>query len=163
MKRLLGLPWIVDDVMSFIKCQRQPPLFIQSLDVNAAVGESLVRLFDEEKTQLLEQIKEKIRVKNLVEARLQSFKQNLSIYFSGISRTLLFHHNSNIELCVLSNEDCHTSKDIKAEMSVLEPLACQLKAKDDVKNTAGDTEMEHLFNEVRLQNTGHFPVRIWHV
>jgi hypothetical protein len=133
------------------------------LDVNAAVGESLVRLFDEEKTQLLEQIKEKIRVKNLVEARLQSFKQNLSIYFSGISRTLLFHHNSNIELCVLSNEDCYTSKDIKAEMSVLEPLACQLKAKADVKNTAGDTEMEHLFNEVRLQNTGHFPVRIWHV
>lgn len=150
---MLGLPWIIDDVMAVIKCQQQS-LVPQIINVNAAVGESLARLFDEEKAQLLEEIKERIRVKNLVEAHLKVSKPNLSIYFTGTTRTMLFDHKSSLELCVVNKNTCHQSTDIEADRNLLELLKCNLKAESD-------QEEANLFYDVYLQNKTHFPVSMF--
>ncbi len=149
--------------MSEIKCQDQSLLSSENLNINASVGKSLVRLFDEEKTQLLEQIKERIRVKNSIDAHLQSFTPNISTFLTGTSRTLLFHHKSNMELCVISNDTSDDDMNVEKERNFLEPLVCKLKAEEGDKQTAGNTEIKNLFFEVRLQNKEHFPVRKLHV
>lgn len=150
---MLGLPWILDDVIAIIKCQ-QPSFFPQSItNVNAAVGESLVRLFDEEKTQLLEQIKQRIRVKASVEAHLKASKPNLSVHFTGTSRTMLFRNNSSVELYVVNKNTCHQDTDIEADRNLLELLKCHLKAETD-------QNMTNPFYEVCLKNKTHFPVRM---
>ena len=139
--------------MAMIKCQQQS-LVPQIINVNAAVGESLARLFNEEKTQLLEEIKERIRVKNLVEAHLKVSKPNLSIYFTGTTRTMLFDHKSSVELCVSDKNTCHQSTDIEADRNLLELLKCNLKAESD-------QEEANLFYDVHLQNKTHFPVSMF--
>ena len=151
-KRLLGLPWILDDVIAIIKCQ-QPSLFPRDINVNAAVGGSLVRLFDEEKAQLLELIKERMRVKDLVEAHLKISVPNLSIFFTGTSLTMLFHHKSSVEICVINKDTRDRCTDIEADTNLLETLKCHLKAETD-------QNMTNIFCEVYLQNKTHFPVRM---
>ena len=100
-KRLLGFPWFVNDIILAIKNRKQPHHFSQSLNVNTTVGESLARLFNEEKTWLLEQFLERVRTKNSIVRHLKGVLPQHSMIVTGSSATLLFHENSDLDICVL--------------------------------------------------------------
>ena len=100
-KRLLGFPWFVNDVILAIKNLKQPHLFSQSLDVNTTVGESVARLFNEEKTWILEQLLERVRTKKSIARQLKGIIPQHSMIMTGSSATLLFHENSDLDICVL--------------------------------------------------------------
>ena len=108
-KRLLGFPWFVNDVMLAIKTAknhqvRSRPLTQEHgllLDVNATVGDSLVRLFSEEKTWLLEDLQERVRTKNSISRHLKLVLPKLSVTMIGSSATLLFHQKSDLDLYIL--------------------------------------------------------------
>jgi hypothetical protein len=137
------------------KCQQHSPGNAPK-NVDCAVGESLVRIFNDEKMLLLEQVKERIRVKNSIDSHLQAL--NHSTFFAGTSRTLFCHHNSNMELCIIPSTHT-TDGDINNEMeqNILQQLVCKLKAEEN------DKEKNNLFFEVRLQNKEkRHPVRKFH-
>ena len=91
-KRLLGFPWFVNDIILAIKNLKQPHHFSQSLDVNTTVGESVARLFNEEKTWILEQLLERVRTKKSIAASKRRFTTAFDDYewflsHASISRT----------------------------------------------------------------------------
>ena len=100
-KRLLGFSWFVNDIVLAIKNRKQPHHLSQSVNVKKTVGESLARLFNEEKTWLLEQLLERVRTKNSIARHLKDVLPQHSMIVTGSSATLLFHENSDLDICVL--------------------------------------------------------------
>ncbi|XP_028390591.1 uncharacterized protein LOC114515528 [Dendronephthya gigantea] len=147
-KRFLGLPWIVDDVMSAMITQHQSHSLAQNLNIEAAIGQSLVRLFEEEKEQLLEQTKESIRMKNAIVAYLQTLNPDLVIYFTGATRTMLFQTKSPVEFCALpkSLTGIDAGFDSEIGLKTLQPIVRHLRAKKGP------------FHEVFLLNKEQFPL-----
>ena len=117
-KRLLGFPWFVNDIMLAIKNLKQPPHFSQSLNVNTTVGESLARLFKEEKTWILEQLSERVTTKKSIARHLNGVIPQHSMIVTGSSASLLFHENSDLDICLLpqSTQKLHGVPVISQEM-----------------------------------------------
>ena len=117
-KRLLGFPWFVNDIILAIKNLKQPHHFSQSLDVNTTVGESVARLFNEEKTWILEQLLERVRTKKSIARHLKGVLPQHSMIMTGSSATLLFHEHSDLDICVLpqSTQKLHGVPVISQEM-----------------------------------------------
>ncbi|XP_068758712.1 uncharacterized protein [Montipora capricornis] len=167
-KRLLGLPWFVNDVMLAIKKHRRRPSPSQTPDVRTQVGESLIRLFIEEKTWLLDEFKTRIRTKDAVFRHLKRIQPNLSVTMTGSSATLLFHHESDLDLCLMSQDtqirksSCHPREHLEKgkisledERKALEALVPRLKEEEEQEE-----EPRNLFYEVRLVNKTNFPVLV---
>lgn len=136
-----------------MKGQNRSHLLAQNLNIEAAIGQSLVRLFEEEKEQLLEEIKENIRIKNSIITHLQAYNPNLVIFFTGATRTMLFNKKSPIEFSVLGKNqtDCDVGLNTEVALQTLEPIARHLKAKEDP------------FHDVFLCKKERFPVRRMYV
>ena len=87
--------------MLAMKNLKQPLHLSQSLNVNTTIGESLARLFNEDKTWLLNQLFEKVTTKNSIVRHLNDGLPQHSMIVTGSSATLLFHENSDLDICVL--------------------------------------------------------------
>ncbi|XP_068758709.1 uncharacterized protein [Montipora capricornis] len=167
-KRLLGLPWFVNDVMLAIKKHRRRPSPSQTPDMRTQVGKSLIRLFIEEKTWLLDEFKRRVRTKDAVFRHLKRIQPNLSVTMTGSSATLLFHHESDLDLCLMSQDtqirksSCHPREHLEKgkisledERKALEALVPHLKEEEEQEE-----EPKNLFYEVRLVNKTNFPVLV---
>ena len=169
-QRFLGLPWFINDVMLAIKRHKNLPGPSQALTVRTTVGESLVRLFNEEKTWLLEELKTRIRTKNEIDRHLKRVKPNYRFTMIGSSATLLFHDKSDLDLCILP-QDTHTSRlsedpvayseersiPVQDQAKALEALLPYLK-EEEQENAEENEETRNLFHKVRLVNKKNFPV-----
>ena len=151
---------MIEDVISPINSLQETEFFTPNFSVDTAVGESLLRLFHEEKMEKLEQIKEGIRLKDTIEKHLQPCQRGISIHFTGSSRTMLFNLKSKMEFCVLSNENRRVSGlETECEVNVLQPLIGQLQAEEEV--VASNEDVVNLFYDVRLQDRKEFPVGVY--
>ena len=175
-KRLLGLPWFINDVMLAIKGRKEPPgsISAQALDVNTMVGQSLTRLFNEEKSWLLEDFKTRVRLKSKISSHLKSFQPNHSLTMIGSSATLLFHKKSDLDLCVLPQryhtrsrgvpavQPEETSISIEDQAKTLQTLIPHLKEETppSEEENQEDKNATNLFRKVRLVNKKHFPVSL---
>ena len=172
-KRLLGLPWFVNDVMLAIKERKEPPgsISAQALDVSTIVGQSLTRMFIEEKTWLLDDFKTRVRIKNEISSHLKSFQPNHSLTMIGSSATLLFHQKSDLDLCVLPQRNHARSPGVSVvqlkENSIsIEDQANTLQAlipylKEDTQSDKQEQQQQdatNLFRKVRLVNKKYLPV-----
>lgn len=172
-KRLLAFPWFINDVMHAIKELKEAQGSAQALDVSATVGQSLARLFIEEKTWLLEEFKTRVRIKNAICRHLKSFQPNNSITMVGSSATFLFHQKSDLDLCMLPQK-AHTRKSlgfpvvaeendtsVEDQAKTLETLIPHLKEEQRSEEGGGggeDRNENNLFYKVRLVNKKQFPV-----
>ena len=172
-KRLLGLPWFINDVMLALKERKEPPgsISAQALDVSTIVGQSLTRMFIEEKTWLLDDLKTRVRIKKRISSHLETFQPNHSLTMIGSSATLLFHQKSDLDLCVLPQRHHARSPGVsvvqlKENGISIEDQANTLQAliphlKEDTQSDKQEQEDENatnLFWKVRLANKEHFPV-----
>ena len=173
-KRLLGFPWFINDVMLAIKNCKDPPSQPQVLNVSTTVGQSLVRLFSEEKTWLLEEYKVRVRTKTVICRHLleKSAQPSCSMIMIGSTATLLFHKKSDLDLCFLPQgtqvrnlralpvvppEENNTS--IEEQAKVLKSLIPHLKEERSEEQEQQDEPNEkNLFWKARLVNKKHFPV-----
>ena len=172
-KRLLGFPWFINDVMLAIKTRKDRPSKPQALDVSATVGQSLVRLFHEEKDWLLEEFRARIRTKNVVCRHLLAAESTSSMSIVGSTATLLFHKTSDLDLCILphdtqvrshhalpvvSLEGSNTS--VEEQAKVLRSLIPFLEEETSEQQGKEDENVKNLFWKVRLVNKRNFPVSI---
>ena len=172
-KRLLGLPWFINDVMLAIKERKEPPdsISTQALDVGTMVGQSLTRMFIDEKSWLLEDLRARMRIKNRISSHLRSFQPNCSLTMIGSSATLLFHQKSDLDLCFLPQRYHTGSRGVPAvqpeeNSSAIEMQAKTLQAliphlKEDTQSEEQqheDENVRNLFWKVRLVKKKHFPV-----
>lgn len=172
-KRLLGFPWFLNDVMLAIKERKEPPgsISTQTLDVSTIVGQSLTRMFIEEKGWLLEDFKTRVRIKNRISSHLKSVQPNHSLTMIGSSATLLFHLKSDLDLCVLPQIFHTRSRGVPALLPEEKSLTIEDQAKTlqalipHLKEESSSEEQEqedesatNLFRKVRLVNKKHFPV-----
>lgn len=173
-KMLLGFPWFINDVMLAIETQKDRPSQPQALDVSATVGQSLVRLFHEEKAWLLEDFKARIRTKNVICRHLQAADSPFSMTIIGSTATLLFHKTTDLDLCflpqdtkarnilalpVMSQQGNNTSIEEKAK--VVKSLIPLMKEETSEQQKQQDKNVKNLFWKVRLVNKKHFPVRLF--
>ena len=173
-KRLLGLPWFINDVMLALKERKEPPgsISAQVLDVSTIVGQSLTRMFIEEKTWLLEDFKTRVRIKKRISSHLETFQPHHSLTTIGSSATLLFHQKSDLDLCILPQSHHARSPGVsvvqlKGNGNSIEDQANTLQAliphlKEDTQSDKQEQQEENatnLFWKVRLANKEHFPVR----
>ena len=174
-KRCLGLPWFINDIMLAIKQRKEPPCSIsaQALDVSTMVGQSLTKMFIEEKSWLLEDLKTRVNIKNKISMHLRSIKPNHSLTMIGSSATLLFHQKSDLDLCLLPQGHRTSSRGVPAvqlkEKSIsIEDQTKNLQAliphlKEDSPSEEQEQEAKkatNLFRKVRLVNKKHFPVSL---
>ena len=173
-KRLLGLPWFINDVMLAIKERKEPPgsISAQALDVSTMVGHSLTRMFIEEKSWLLEDLKARVRIKNRISSHLRSFQPNCSLTMIGSSATLLFHQKSDLDLCFLQQRyharcrgvpavqpEENNRSAIEMQAKTLQALIPHLKEETQSEEQGNeDKDVTNLFWKVRLVNKKHFPV-----
>ena len=174
-KRMLGLPWFISDVMLAIKERKEPlgSISAQALEVSTLVGQSLTRMFTEEKGWLLEDLKTRVRIKNKISSHLKSFQPEHSLTMIGSSATLLFHQKSNLDLCVLPERHHTRSRGVPGalpkekilptedQVKTLETLIPNLKLKEESQTEEQEQEDEsatNLFWKVRLVNKKHYPV-----
>ncbi|XP_027049491.1 uncharacterized protein LOC113676949, partial [Pocillopora damicornis] len=170
-KRLFGFPWFINDVMLAIKTRKDRPSQPQALDVSATVGQSLVRLFNEEKDWLLEEFKARISIKDVICGHLQAAESTSSMSIVGSTATLLFNKTSDLDLSFLPQdtqarshralpevppEESNTSVEEQAE--VLESLIPILKEETSKQQEKKDENVKNLFWKVRLVNEKYFPV-----
>ena len=174
-KRLLGLPWFINDIMLAIKERKEPPCSIsaQALDVITMVGQSLAKMFLEEKSWLLEDLKTRVNIKNRISRHLRSFQPNHSLTMIGSSATLLFHQKSDLDLCILPQGN-HTSShgvpavqrkensiSIDDQVKTLQGLITHLKEETPSEEQEQERKSAtNLFRGVRLVNKKHFPVSL---
>lgn len=174
-KRLLGLPWFINDIMLAIKERKEPPCSIsaQALDVRTMVGQSLAKMFLEEKSWLLEDLKTRVNIKNRISRHLRSFQPNHSLTMIGSSATLLFHRKSDLDLCILPQGN-HTSFhgvpvvqlkensiSIDEQVKTLQGLIPHLKEETPPEEQQQERKSAtNLFRGVRLVNKKHFPVSL---
>ena len=172
-QRFLGLPWFINDVMLAIKAHKDPPGSSQAQDVRTTVGESLVRLFNEEKTWLLEELKTRVRTKKVIDRHLKPATPNYRSTMIGSSATLLFHDKSDLDLCLLpqDTQPSTLSEDpmvyseersipVQDQAKALEALVPYLK-EEEQENKQRKKENKgtrNLFHKVRLVNKKNFPV-----
>ena len=172
-KRLLAFPWFINDVMLAIKEHKQAPGSTQALDFSTTVGQSLARLFNDEKTWLSEELKTRVRIKNSICSHLKSSQPNHSISMIGSCATLLFHQKSDLDLCILPKgihagrsrgvpvalpEESNTT--IEDQTKTLKALIPHLKEEEraeEEEEPEGRIE-NNLFYKVRLVNKKQFPV-----
>lgn len=169
-QRFLGLPWFINDVMLAIKAHKDPPGSSQAQDVRTAVGESLVRLFNEEKTWLLGELKARVRTKKVIDRHLKRATPTYRLTMIGSSATLLFHDKSDLDLCLLP-QDTQTSSlsedpvahseersiPVQDQAKALKALVPYLK-EEERENEEENEETRNLFHKVRLVNKKNFPV-----
>ena len=174
-KRLLGLPWFINDIMLAIKERKEPSCSIsaQALDVRTMVGQSLAKMFLEEKSWLLEDLKTRVNIKNRISRHLRSFQPNHSLTMIGSSATLLFHQKSDLDLCILPQGN-HTSShgvpavqrkensiSIDDQVKTLQGLITHLKEETPSEEQEQERKSAtNLFRGVRLVNKKHFPVSL---
>lgn len=167
-KRLLGFPWFINDVMLAVKNYKTQPSSPQVFEVRTAVGESLVRLFNEEKTGLIEEFKGRVRTKNAITRHLERANLNQSVSMIGSSATFLFDEKSDLDLFVFSQNSQSSSQrgnpglvteqggtSIQDQAKALGLLVPYLK--EEERQNSGE-ELQNLFWKVRLVNKKHFPV-----
>ena len=172
-KRLLGFPWFINDIMLAIKTRKDRPSQPQALDVSATVGQSLVRLFHEEKDWLLEEFRARIRAKNVICRHLQAAESTSSMSIVGSTATLLFHKTSDLDLFFLPQDtqarSHHALPEVPPEESntlveegakVLKSLIPFLKEETSEQQEEEDENVKNLFWKVRLVNKKSFPVSI---
>ena len=174
-KRLLGLPWFINDVMLAIKERKEPSCSIsaQALDVNTMMGQSLTKMFIEEKSCLLEDLKTRVNIKNKISRHLRSFQPNHSLIMIGSSATLLFHQKSDLDLCLLPQGHRTSSHGVPAvklkensisiedQAKTLQALIPHLKEESpSEEQEQEDKKATNLFRKVRLVNKKHFPVSL---
>ena len=172
-KRLLGFPWFINDIMLAIKTRKDRPSQPQALDVSATVGQSLVRLFHEEKDWLLEEFKARIRTKNVICRHLQAAESTSSMSIVGSTATLLFHKTSDLDLFFLPQDtqtrSHHALPEVPPEESnnlveerakVLKSLIPLLKEETSEQQEEEERNVKNLFWKVRLVNKKSFPVSI---
>ena len=172
-KRLLAFPWFINDVMLAIKERKEAPGSAQALDVKSTVGQSLARLFNEEKAWLLEEFKTRVRIKNSICRHLKSFYPNHSITMIGSSATLLFDQKSDLDLCILPQRAYprgsrgvpavvpeENNSSIEDQAKTLEALIPHLKEekRSQEEEEREDRNANNLFYKVRLVNKKQFPV-----
>lgn len=170
-KRLLGLPWFVNDVMLAIKKHRKQRSLCQTLDVRTAVGESLIRIFKEERAWLLEDFKTRLRTKEVVCRHLKQVQPNQSMTMIGSSATLLFHRESDLDLCLLS-KDCQPGSFLRRsgkhfgdtrvarqdqENSLKNLVPC---LEEQIQSEEEQQEPKSLFLKARLAKKKKFPVSL---
>ena len=169
-QRFLGLPWFINDVMLAIKAHKDPPGSSQAQDVRTTVGQSLVRLFNEEKTWLLEELKTRVRTKKVIDRHLKPATPNYRFTLIGSSAALLFHDKSDLDLCLLPqdaqpstlSEDPmvyseERSISVQDQAKALEALVPYLK-EEKQENEEENKEAGNLFHQVRLVNKKNYPV-----
>lgn len=167
-KRMLGFPWFINDVMVAVKNRKEPRGPSQALNVRATVGESLIRLFKDDKTWLLEEYKARVRIKNSICRHLKLAHPNQLITMIGSSATLLLHEKSDLDLCVIPQESQashlhgipvtpseESDISIEDQSRALEALVPHLKEQQEEEE---DRKPVNLFYKVRMVNKRHFPV-----
>ena len=172
-KRLLGFPWFINDVMLAIKTRKDQSSQPQAIDISATVGQSLVRLFHEEKDWLLEEFKARIRAKDVVSRHLQAAESTSSMSIVGSTATLLFDKTSDLDLCFLPQDTQARSHhglpmvppdgsniSVEEQAKVLESLIPFLKEETSEQQEKGDENVKNLFWKVRLVKKKNFPVSI---
>ena len=173
-KRLLGLPWFINDIMLAIKERKEPPCSIsaQALDISTMVGQSLTKMFIEEKSWLLEDLKTRVNMKDKISRHLRSFQPNHSLIMIGSSATLLFHQKSDLDLCILPQRPHHTSShgvpavhleensiSIEDQTKTLQALIPHLKEETPSEEQEQE-DKSNLFRKVHLVNKKHIPVSL---
>ena len=172
-KRLLGFPWFINDVMLAIKTRKDRSSQPQAIDVSATVGQSLVRLFHEEKDWLLEEFRARIRAKDVVSRHLKAAESTSSMSIVGSTATLLFGKTSDLDLCFLPQDTQARSHhglpmvppdgsniSVEEQAKVLESLIPFLKEETSEQQEKGDENVKNLFWKVRLVKKKNFPVSI---
>ena len=172
-KRLLGLPWFINDVMLALNQRKEPPgsISAQTLNVSTILGQSLIRMFKGEKDWLLEDLKIRVRIKNRICSHLTPSQPNHSLTMIGSSATLLFHQESDLDLCVLPQR-YHTrsrgvpgavlkedSPSIEDQAKTLQALILHLKEETQSEEQEQENEnATNLFWKARLVNKKNYPV-----
>ena len=172
-KRLLGFPWFINDVMLAIKTRKDRSSQPQAIDISATVGQSLIRLFHEEKDWLLEEFKARIRAKDVVSRHLKAAESTSSMSIVGSTATLLFGKTSDLDLCFLPQDTQARSHhglpmvppdgsniSVEEQAKVLESLIPFLKEETSEQQEKGDENVKNLFWKVRLVKKKNFPVSI---
>ena len=172
-KRLLGFPWFINDVMLAIKTRKDRSSQPQAIDISATVGQSLVRLFHEEKDWLLEEFKARIRAKDVVSRHLKAAESTSSMSIVGSTATLLFGKTSDLDLCFLPQDTQARSHhgltmvppdgsniSVEEQAKLLESLIPFLKEETSEQQEKGDENVKNLFWKVRLVKKKNFPVSI---
>ena len=154
-KRLLGFPWLVDDVMLAVK-QRPTSSAARDEDVCTTVGDSLARLFNEEKAWLLDEFKRRVRAKNSIGRHLNVSSPGLQLVMVGSSATLLLHSRSDLDLCIVPRNATEETGSLQGrQREVLKDLQRHL-IEEEIQTP--ENEENNLFKSGRLVNREKFPV-----
>ena len=132
LKRVIGFPWIVDDVLATIPPQnKRAPKHSPSKNVYSTIGNSMGELFAKKLESLMNGYTERLRVKTTILEAMQGTDHNLGLVIFGSSATLFFEDESDIDLCVVRSNTLQSGgKIVKADQLALlkkvEPVLRQL-------------------------------------
>ena len=148
LKRVIGFPWIVDDVLVTIpplKGGRLPKQVPAKKNVHAALGNSLGEFFSEVSDGLLNGYRDRLGVKSAILNAFHHNSRNLGLVVFGSSATLSFEEESDIDLCVLHSNTLQSGGKIE-KASQLALLKKQ------------DSTLRHLYNAVHLVHRAKVPI-----
>ena len=102
-RRLLGFPWLVDDVILGIRRGQQPTKLAPRSPVHVAaqIGQSLAAFHEDQKAPLLDDYKVRVRAKERLSQPLRASFFGHTVSMVGPSATLLSQKDSPLDLCVL--------------------------------------------------------------